>query len=135
MAYITWQDDFSVNVKVLDDQHKGLIEIINSLHEALLANKARELQKQTVNRMIDYAAQHFAAEEKYMKQYSYPGYGLQKQEHDRFTAKAKELQERMEKVGFVLTLEILNFLKDWLHHHILKVDKQYSAFFAQKGLS
>jgi len=62
MAYIDWQDDFSVNVKEIDEQHKMLIEMINSLHEAMLANKARDLQKQTVNRMADYAIKHFALE-------------------------------------------------------------------------
>lgn len=134
MAYINWQDDFSVNIREIDDQHKILIEMINSLYEALLANKARDLQRQTVTRMVDYAARHFSLEEKYMKQFSYAGYQRHKEEHDRFTAKGHELQERMDKVGFVLTIEILNFLRDWLRDHILKVDKEYSSYFAQKGL-
>ena len=108
--------------------------MINSLHEAMLANKARDLQKQTVNRMTDYAVKHFALEEKYMKQFAYAGYQRHKEEHDRFTAKALELQERMDKAGFVLTLEILNFLRDWLRNHILKVDKEYSGHFTRNGL-
>lgn len=134
MAYIDWQDDFSVNVKEIDDQHKMLVEMINALHAAMLENKARDLQMKTITRMIDYAAEHFALEEKYMKLYSYIGYSAHKEEHVRFTAKAHDLQKRMSKVGFVLTLEILNFLRDWLKHHILKIDKAYSAHFAQKGL-
>ncbi len=134
MAYIDWQDDFSVNVKEIDDQHRGLIDIINSLYEAMLANKGRDLQKQTVNRMIDYAANHFALEEKYMKQFAYAGYQKHKGEHDQFTAKAHGLQERMNKAGSVLTLEILNFLREWLRNHILKVDKEYSAHFTRNGL-
>lgn len=69
-----------------------------------------------------------------MKQYSYPGYRQHRDEHDRFAAKAHELKERMDRVGFVLTLEILNFLREWLRNHILKVDQQYSAHFAQRGL-
>ncbi len=135
MAYINWQENFSVNVEEIDKQHKMLVEMINALHSAMLSNKAQESQKLTVKMMIDYAAQHFALEEKYMKQFSFPGYRLHKEEHDRFSAKAHDLQERMNKAGFVLSLEILNFLRDWLRDHILKVDKAYSSHFVQNGLS
>jgi hemerythrin len=134
MAYIQWQDDFSVRVKEIDDQHKGLIEMINSLHEAMLSNKARDLQTKTINGMVDYAVKHFALEERYMKQFGYAGYQKHKAEHDQFAGKALDLKARMEKAGFVLTLEILNFLRDWLRDHILKVDKAYSAEFTRHGL-
>jgi hemerythrin len=134
VTYIQWQDDFSVKVKEIDDQHKTLIQMINSLHEAMLVHKARDLQKQTINGMADYAVKHFALEEKYMKQFGYAGYQKHKSEHDQFTAKALDLKERMDKTGFVLTLEIINFLRDWLRDHILKVDKAYSAEFSRHGL-
>jgi hemerythrin len=134
MAYIDWQDDFSVNVREIDDQHKVLIAMINALHEAMLANTARDLQRQTVNRMAEYAVKHFALEEKYMTQSAYAGYQKHKQEHDQFTTKTLELQARMDKRGFVLTLEILNFLRDWLRDHILKVDMEYSSHFTRSGL-
>jgi hemerythrin len=134
VAYIQWQDDFSVKVKEIDDQHKTLIEMINSLHEAMLANRARDVQKQTISGMIDYAVKHFALEEKYMKQFGYAGYQKHKAEHDQFSAKALDLKARMDKAGFVLTLEIMNFLREWLRNHILKVDKAYSAEFTRHGL-
>jgi hemerythrin len=134
MAYIEWQDDFSVKVREIDAQHKMLVEMINSLHEAMLANKGRDMNRRTVEKMVDYATKHFALEEKYMKQYAYSGFNQHKAEHDQFSAKALELQERMNKAGFVLTLEVLNFLKDWLRNHILKIDKEYSDHFNRNGL-
>ena len=134
MAYIDWRDEFSVNVKQIDDQHKMLVDMINTLYDAMLANKTKDAQLQTVTRMVKYAATHFALEEKYMKQYSYGGYALHKKEHDAFAAKANDLQARMDKGGFVLTLEIVNFLREWLSHHILVVDKAYSNHFTERGL-
>ena len=134
MAYIDWEDSYSVKVKELDDDHKALILNINDLHQALMEDKMREAQKRTVDKMISYAADHFASEEKYMLQFNFPGYGKHKEEHDQFTAKALDLQGRMDKAGLVVTLEILGFLKDWLQNHILIVDMEYADHFNKNGL-
>jgi hemerythrin len=116
MAYISWSDDFSVKVKKIDDQHKILIEKINTLHDAMVANKGRELQKTVIDAMVDYAAAHFETEERFMQQTKFPDYQNHKTEHELFTAKAFELKERVNNVGFVLTLEILTFLKQSALH-------------------
>lgn len=72
MAYIDWKESFSVQVKELDDDHKALVSAINTLHQALMENNVREAQKRTVDHMISYASNHFAAEEKYMLQFAFP---------------------------------------------------------------
>ncbi len=134
MPYIEWSDKFSVNVREIDEQHKKLFAMINSLQEAMVANKGREVQKAVIDEMVEYAILHFDTEEQYMKRFAYPGYTTHHAEHVAFTAKAADLKKRVEAVGFVLSLEILSFLKDWLQNHILVTDKRYSAYFNEKGL-
>jgi hemerythrin len=134
MAFFEWTDELSVNVQVIDGQHKKLVEMVNSLNEAMLAKRGREMQKTTIDAMVDYAATHFKLEEGYMTKFHYPGYETHKSEHDEFTRTAQDLKERAEKKGFGLTLEIMGFLKNWLQNHIMGTDKKYSGFFNEHGL-
>ena len=134
MAFFEWTDELSVNVGAIDAQHKQLVEMINSLNEAMLRKKGREMQKATIDAMVDYAATHFKLEEGYMKKFQYPDFEKHKSEHDKFTRTALDLKERAEQKSFGLTLEIMGFLRTWLLDHIMGTDKKYSAFFNAHGL-
>jgi len=100
----------------------------------MLAQKGKELQKEIIGEMCDYAASHFALEEQYMQSFNYADSDEHRQEHAKFTAEAAELKARADRGGLILTVEILSFLKDWLKNHILGTDMKYVEHFKRHGL-
>ncbi len=135
MPLFEWSDDLSVNVRILDQQHKRLIAMINELHVAMRERSSNNVIEKILNDLKNYTIFHFKMEEKYFVEYDYPGSLSHKKEHEGFINKVTEFQEKYNNNKIGLSLEIMDFLKDWLQNHILDTDKKYTSFFNAKGLS
>lgn len=134
MAFIEWNESLSVNVAVIDGQHQKLIAMINELHEAMSQGKGRTVLGRIVSGLVSYTESHFRTEEKYFDVFGYPEALSHKKEHADFVAKVSEFKEGVEQGKIALSIEIMNFLSDWLRNHIKGVDKKYLSFFNEKGL-
>jgi hemerythrin len=134
MGFIKWDDSLSVNVAEIDQQHQKLILMINELHGAMKLGKGKDVLGKIVNGLIGYTTIHFKTEEDYFRQFGYPQADSHKKEHIVFVGKVSEFKDGFEKGKLSLSIEILNFLSDWLQNHIKGTDKKYSQFFNGKGL-
>jgi hemerythrin len=134
MALMNWTNDFSVNIKEIDEQHKKLMAMINDLHAAMLAGKAKEAIGPILNGLIDYTKTHFAMEEQLMTKHQYTGYLSHKAAHDALTKQVMDLKTKFSEGKALVTMDIMTFLKDWLTKHIQETDKKYGPFFNGKGI-
>ncbi|HEX2926103.1 MAG TPA: bacteriohemerythrin [Ruminiclostridium sp.] len=134
MAFITWTSNYNTGISQIDLQHMKLVAIINDLHEAMKAGKAKEIMAGIVKELSNYTVTHFSFEEKIMTQHKYTSYLTHKNEHEGFVSKIDDFQKKVENGQSSVSIEILNFLKDWLLKHILVCDKQYIPFFQEKGI-
>lgn len=134
MTLITWNENLSVKVAEIDQQHQKLIGIINDLTDAIRRGKGNAVIAEVVRSLIDYAKIHFETEEKYFKQFGYPQAAGHMKEHEEFIRKVTGFEAGTPKGQFGLSIQVLQFLGDWLINHILGTDKAYSAFFNEKGL-
>lgn len=134
MNLIDWRDEYSVNVKEIDAQHQKLIVMINDLHQGMSQGLGKAMLSDILNRMIDYAQEHFATEEKYMDQWNYPDTDNHKHEHQQFAEQVVEFKQGYDENKLFLSVDVLKFLSNWLDEHLQKMDMKYKDFFNNHGL-
>ena len=130
--FLSWTRELSVHVDLFDDQHKRLLALINELYKRMEEGAGQEVLTDTLKKLIDYTEYHFSTEEKNFKQYTYPQSAAHIEQHKALVAKAVELYKGLQKGEGVLSIEVLDFLQDWVLNHIQKTDKEYSDFFKDK---
>ncbi len=134
MALIQWDGSFSVKVAEIDQQHQKLVSMINELNDAMRQGKGKDVLGKIINGLISYTATHFNTEEKYFDRFGYPETDSHKKEHVAFVKKVSEFKNGFEQGKLGLSIEVMNFLSDWLKNHIKLTDMKYSKFFNEKGL-
>ena len=94
MAFFEWNDQYSVGVANVDEQHKKLVGYLNDLFEALNVGKGKEILDSILDNMVEYTQYHFATEEKLMKLHGYPGYDDHKKKHDKLAEHVLDLKSQ-----------------------------------------
>ncbi|MFS2125596.1 bacteriohemerythrin [Pseudomonas sp. Pseusp97] len=135
MSFMPWNDDFVIGIERIDQQHRWLVDLTNALYDNLDgAEGTGQPIGELLEQLVEYTMNHFIVEEVLFQRLGYPGEEAHRAEHDRFNRQIIDLLYRHED-GEAVSLEALELLKDWLTHHILKVDKAYVGFFQQKGVT
>jgi len=129
-----WKEEYSVKVKEIDDQHKGLILIINKLYELLESGREQEDLEPLLNKLIVFTDVHFSTEEKYFDKFHYEHSKEHKEEHEIFRKKILEFSRNFEKGKAKITQELLDFLVSWLKNHLIVQDQKYVKCFTEHGL-
>lgn len=128
MAFMNWQTEYQVGVVEIDNQHRRLVEMVNSLHEAMKSGSGKSLVPRILNELTEYTVSHFSTEERYMQETRYPEYALHKRQHEELTRQVLQVKAQVESGASVNTIEVMNFLKGWLANHILGSDKKLGQY-------
>jgi hemerythrin len=134
MNLINWADNLSVNIRAIDEEHKKLVSMINELHSSMGSGKGRETIGKILTGLVDYTKTHFSTEERLMEKYAYTGYMNHKAQHDALTKQVIDLHTKFQEGKAMVTVEVMNFLKEWLTKHIQDSDKKYGPFLNGKGI-
>ncbi len=123
MRRIEWTDDLNTNIKVIDNQHRRIVDYINQVYEAQ-EKDSKEMVDEVISDLVDYTVSHFSFEESLMEQAKYPFLGPHKKVHELFIRRVTQLVER-NNAGEDVTDELLIMLRKWLINHIKSEDQDY----------
>jgi hemerythrin len=119
-----WKDEYSVQIRGIDAQHRNLFATAAELYAAMSAGQGKTACAKILDRLVQYTSVHFAHEERLMRQYNYPELAAHKAEHDALTKQVLQFQADFQGGRATLTVQLLQFLKDWLEKHIKGTDKR-----------
>ena len=130
-----WRKEFSVDIGSVDAQHQNLFAIAGELYSAMMAGQSKAAMGKILDRLVQYTKMHFAHEERLMQTHGYPGLEAHKAEHQALTSKVLKFQEEFQQGQVNISVQLLQFLRNWLEGHIKGSDRRYSPFLKSKAVA
>jgi hemerythrin-like metal-binding protein len=127
--FIEWHPSMSVGIDLIDEEHKKLVDYLNTLHESIEKGSNVEVLTKTIHSVMAYTVFHFNHEESMFLASDYPEKAEHVSEHKKIAEKLMEIQSRL-RLGHTeqLSLELLLILKEWLVSHIQQTDMRYVKY-------
>ena len=127
-VFIVWKPEYNLGIPIIDEHHRGIVSIINSLHFGMQNNYVSSILSPIIEMMNDYTQTHFKIEEDFLEQISFPGIKEHCDLHH-------ELSKTLKKQGRDSILgkdshNIMCFLKEWWINHICKEDMVFKSHIA-----
>jgi hemerythrin len=131
VSILEWDKRFVLGVTFIDRDHKRLVDLLNEIHDDIINCSSQEALGAVIVQLIDYATNHFAAEENSMAYHEYGDLPSHKEEHLKFCRMVAAFLDGSRAGKDDSSLDILSFLGNWLFDHILQTDSAYCLFLAQ----
>ena len=130
-----WKPQYSVNIPSIDGQHQNLFRIAQELHSAMAAGQGKAALSRILDRLVQYTKVHFAHEERLMSLHHYPEAAQHAAQHHALTEQVLAFQADFDSGKALMTIQVLDFLKEWLKHHIAESDQKYAPFLKERAVA
>jgi hemerythrin len=132
MPFIKWYKKYELGIEELDEHHRHLVDLLNMAYTGINNGAERDELGAVLDELSRYAQYHFAAEEHGMEVNQFPNPSIHINEHEKFSTRIKGFQKEFHAGRSDLSVEVVQFLYNWLMYHILHTDAEYGRFV--KGL-
>jgi len=127
MDKLLWNEGMSVGIEAIDNDHKQIIHIINTIATAIDNESTEDIINEIFSDLEHYTSSHFAREEQLLREINYAEYTQHKKLHQQFVDKIPELKAKLLRKESVEVAEKINsFLHSWITHHILVEDMNFA---------
>ncbi len=126
---LQWTSTLSVGVPEIDAQHQELFRRVDRLLDAMLHHDRSEAEP-LLDFLRAFVVDHFAAEERVMAELGYPGAAPHAEEHRRFAAALREVDQEFLAAGPTadLVLRLEQQTVAWLRDHVYSTDVALGRF-------
>jgi len=127
---LQWNDNLSVHIPDIDNQHKYMFELFNYFEESMY-QKDNDMIESNFNDLIDYINFHFQREEEVMLACDYQGLNKHHQVHNMFK---KQILDQFDdfKKGQLNNQELLSLYRHWLVDHVSGMDQAIGVYCKDK---
>lgn len=126
MDIFPWNENFEIGIQAIDDQHRGLVALLNRLADGVAASSSPEHLARIIDELAAYADDHFATEEAIWHKHlaNDPAALAHNDIHQSFRDEVVRLRGAlMDCTAQDVAERTLEFLARWLASHILESDR------------
>ena len=117
MAVIEWTSEFELGIPEVDQEHRELITLINEVHDGIKAGADTAGILAGLKEIYRQIADHFATEEKYMREVRYMSYAEHKEDHEILLDDLRDIMEQVETDGAYPRGRLSRDLDYWFSEH------------------
>ncbi|MEH6813582.1 MAG: hemerythrin family protein [Motiliproteus sp.] len=92
---IIWKEEMSIGHEVIDNEHKYLFCLVNSVELALKLEDSHKLVAMFIDQLQEYTLKHFLHEEGLQLECNYPHYAEHKNEHQKILSNLATLKFKL----------------------------------------
>lgn len=126
VTHLTFTPDMATGIRAIDNDHRMLIDIANSLADDVAKGGGVEHLGASLEALIRYVEEHFAREEKIITDCAYENLAQHMREHQNLARSVYEIHRLFRTdPDQVPWDQVVEFVSSWLKNHILQSDKAY----------
>lgn len=122
MSLLHWKPEFSVGIDSMDDEHREMIDLINTTYEKLESNSDAIQIEACLGEILSTISAHFALEERMMRRSQYAEYQAHKNDHEELLEQIRDLMDDFFADSGAGTERLEQSLSDWFAGHFATFD-------------
>jgi|SRR5579859_981488 len=128
MPVMEWSATLELDKGVMDETHREFIELLNRLADA-----PDDSMLVVLDEFIVHTEEHFAQEQHWMEQMTYPPLTCHVREHDGVLETAREVRRRVAAGETRFGLVLAKAVAEWFANHAGSMDHVLALYMKEKG--
>ncbi|MBK1665378.1 chemotaxis protein [Rhodospirillum rubrum] len=127
-ALVTWSDDLATGDAHVDEDHRQLMTLVNSVYGHVKQGEAGAALEASFGELKRYSIEHFAEEEAFMAKAGFPQAETHRRQHQHFLERSEALFETYRQGADTAAVELMGLLGSWWETHIRIYDTELAHF-------